>query len=335
MIGIDIGSQSIKVAEVKKEGGANVLKSAGILKYTGPSIGKSVNDSDLKLCAETIKKICKQIKISQSEVNISLPEEFAFTRIVKFPNLTDEEIASAVRWEAEQYIPIPLSEAVIQHIILSSKGSGSEKKVLLIAASKAIVEKYIKTVTMAGLTPLFCETEIMATARSLSPDSGANMVLDIGVTTSDIAIVENGELMFARSIPVAGEAFTRAVSQGLNLDLTRAENYKNTYGLSADLLEGKVKAVLEPVVDSVIDEVKKALYYYKSEENKDLPGSIIVAGGSSLMPNLVSTLATKLGIEAVAGNPFIKLNIAKQIQKSLEPYAPYYATSIGLAIREV
>lgn len=334
MLGIDIGSKSIKIIELSGSSGSWQLKSSGAVGFTGVAPDKIVNDGDFVAMSEILKKIVKQVGVTTKEVNISLPESVAFTRVVKFPMLTDEEVSSAVKWEAEQYIPIPVSEAVIQYTILERDTTKSSVSVLLVAAPKSIVEKYVRVIKLAGLVPVSAETELSAMSRSLSPAKGMSMLLDLGASATDMSIVKDGNTVFTRSIPVAGEAFTRAVSQSLNIDANQAEEYKKTYGLDAKQLEGKVKAALDPIINVIIDEIKKAIHFYQTEDGGEAPNALVITGGASVMPELVPYLTSSLGIETIIGDPFSKIALDPDVLKQLLPYSSIYGTAVGLAMRE-
>lgn len=334
MFGIDIGSKSIKVVGLTKNGNDWVLKTSGVVGYSGITPDKMKDDKEFSSLAEVVKKLLKQVGVNEKEVIISIPEPLVFTRVIKFPQLSDEEVAAAVKWEAEQYIPIPANEAVIQHTILNKDEKSPNVSVLLVAAPKVVVEKYIKVFRMAGLSPVAAENELLALTRSLSPVTGTSMIVDLGVSSTDLAISIDSKLGFSRSIPIAGDAITRAVSQGLGVNVTQAEEYKKTYGMSANQLEGRVKNAIEPVVKMIIDEIKKSIHFYQSESGGEPPTSIILTGGSSVMPELVTYLSAALGIETVAGNPFSKVKIDPETAKSLSPYMSYYGVAAGLAMRE-
>lgn len=334
MIGIDIGTKSIKIIELAKNGNSWLMKSSGAVGYSGVSPDKAQDDKELMTIADVVKKIFSQIGITAKDVNLSLPESLVFTRVIKFPLLSEEEVSAAVKWEAEQYIPIPVNEAVIEYTILERNETTSQTSVLLVAAPKTIVEKYVKVIRLAGLTPVSAETELTALSRSLSPDKGVSVLLDLGSSATDMAIVKDGHVVFTRSIPVAGEAFTRAVSQGLNITPQQAEEYKKTYGLEASQLEGKVKDALLPVFRMIVDEIKKAIHFYQSDEKGDTPTSVIITGGASVMPGIVPFLTESLGVETVVGDPFGKISLDPENAKSLAPYTSIYGTAIGLAMRE-
>jgi len=334
-VGIDIGSKTIKIVEVENQGGKNILKGSGVVGYTGASVENLKDDKEFAVLADLIKKLHREARISKREVNVSLSENDVFARVVKFPLLTDQEIDSAVKWEADQYIPIPINEAVVQHQILerNETKTPSEVLVLLVAAPVALVEKYIRVLQIAGLVVSSIETEMMSACRALVASDQSAVVVDLGARSTDIAISQNGNLYFSRSIPAGGDAITRAVSQGIGVDPSQAEEYKKTYGLSGDKLEGKVKASITPVFNMIADEVKKALQYYMSEEKKDKPGQMIIMGGSSGLPEIALAFTSSLGLEVTIANPFSSVVISKEVYTQLANYAPLYSIAVGLALR--
>lgn len=334
MVGLDIGSKTIKVIELAKNGAVWELKASGAVGYTGASPDKMTDDKDYEALADILSKLIKQIKITTRDVNIALPEPAVFTRVIKFPLLNDEEVSAAVKWEAEQYIPIPLAEAIVQHSILERNEATNSVSVLLVAAPRVLVEKYVKIARLAGLTPISAESDLIALCRSLAPTKGVSLVVDLGAASTDIAISRNSMLYFSRSIPIGGEAFTRAVAQSLGIQPAQAEEYKKTYGLTPSALEGKVKAALDPVFRLVVDEVKKAISFYQSEEKGDAPQSVIITGGVATMPEVVPYLTQLLGIETILGNSFAKITMDPETSKSLANYSSLYSIAVGLALKE-
>jgi type IV pilus assembly protein PilM len=335
-VGLDIGSKTIKIVQLSKEGNSWKLVASGIAGFTGQRPANANDEKELVDIGGAIKKLHKEAGISSKEIAIALPESQVFTRTVKFPLLTDQEIESAIKWEAEQYIPIPLSESIIQHQILErrEKGTPPEVLVLLVAAPRALVQKYTKAVQLAGLNPIGVETELLSMVRSLAPVKGVSMLIDFGAESTDIAIAKDAKLVFSRSIPTAGDAFTRAVAQNLGVAYQQAEEYKKAYGLAEGQLEGKIKGALNPVFNMVSDEIKKAIHYFQTEEKGEAPTSIIISGGTAGLPQVISSLSKLLGIEVILGNPFATVAVDPGIAKKIAPYAPLYAIAVGLAKRE-
>jgi type IV pilus assembly protein PilM len=335
VLGIDIGSKTIKIIELEKSGASYSLIASGVVGYSGSTVDKMTDEKEIASLAQIIKKLCLEARVTSKDAVISIPEPLAFTRTIKFPPLTDSEISTAIKWEAEQYIPIPVAEAVTQHTILKRKDSPPDAGVivLLVAAPRATVEKYVKVVQLAGLNTIAVETELIALTRSLAPPDKTVLLADLGGSSTNLAIVNHGLLSFSRSLPVAGDAFTRAVSQTLSVTPQQAEEYKKAYGLSSSQLEGKIKGALDSIVRLVADEIKKAVSYYMSEEKAEAPTTLIMTGGSSGMPDIITALSNVVGMEVLVGNPFTHVQIDPAFAQKLAPFAPLYGVAVGLAMR--
>lgn len=334
-VGLDIGSKTIKVVELARDGGKFRLKAAGAVAFTGLELQHLSEEKDFATLALAVKKLFHDAKISSKDITIALPESLVFTRTLRFPLLTDQEVASAVKWEAEEYIPIPLNEAIVQHQILERRETGTPPQVLvlLVAAPRVLVEKFVKVVNMAGLNCINVETELLSLTRSLAPVDQTAMIIDFGAQSTDLAITKNEQLVLSRSIQTAGEAFTRAVAQYLGVANAQAEEYKRTYGLSPEQLEGKVGSALEPVFKVVSEEIKKVIHFYQIEEKGQAPTTLILSGGTAGLPGLAPTLTKLLGLEVLIGNPFIKISVDAETAKNLASYAPLYSIAVGLAMR--
>lgn len=335
-IGLDIGTKGVKIVELEKSGDKFRLRASGIVGYEGRLPDQITEERDLSILAATIRKLHKESKVSDKKVKIALPEYSVYTRTITFPALTDSEVSSAVRWEADQYIPIPVSEAIIQHQILERREKESPPGVLvsLVAAPKKIVEKFVKVVQMAGLGVISVETSLMSLARVFSSQNQVVLAVNIGANSTDMAVTKNGQVFFSRSIPTGGEAFTRSISSSLSIDKNQAEEYKKTYGLRSDQLEGKVETAMEPVVRVIVDEIKKATHFYETDIGGQSPSSVVLSGGSSAMPELASSFTKLIGIEVIIGNSFARVEADPKTLSTLASYSPMYSVAVGLAMRE-
>lgn len=335
-VGIDIGSKTIKVVEIVGDANKKVLKAAGIVGATNEGVDKMQTDKEYENLGLIIKKLVSDAKISSKDVSVSLPEPLVFTRMIKFPPLNEQEIASAIKWEAEEYIPIPVKDAIIQHKVMSKGDTDKSQEtwVLLVAAPRVLVERYVKILSIAGLNTVGAETQMMSLSRSLAPTLQTALIIDFGAKSTDIGIVRNKELIFSRSISTAGEAFTRAISQSLGVGSQQAEEYKKTYGMGASQLEGKVGSAITPIFNIISEEIKKAISFYQNEEKGDLPTSIILSGGSAGLPEVSPALTKTLGLEVNIANPFATIQMDEEVKRKLLPFAPLYSIAVGLALRE-
>jgi type IV pilus assembly protein PilM len=222
--------------------------------------------------------------------------------------------------------------------IPKEKKPDSKMDVLLVAAPITLVDKYINVLEMAKLIPLALETEIIALSRALvgsSSDSPCSMIINIGASTTDIAIVQNGLLIFTRSIATGGIALTRAIATEINLDLTQAEGYKKSYGLDNTKLQGKIVAALKPIFDVIVNEIKRALSFYNSRWPTMPIKRIVLAGGTAKLPGIVIYLAENLGFEVQIGDPWSTIAKDERIIKILIEEGPMYSAAVGLALKEL
>lgn len=337
IFGLDIGSTSSKIVQLERSGSKYRLLAAGLVPTPSPGLA-SESEADLVALATTLKKLHQDAKVTTRKAAIALPEGEIFTRVVEFPPMREEELAQAIPWEAEQFVPKPLSEVNLDWQIVS-KGSTNKQaqpmKVLLVAAPKVLISKYLRVCSLAGFEVVAIETEMTAATRALVlPGASPIMLVDFGAKTTDLAIVDNGQVVMTRSIPTAGEAFTRAVSTGLALEITQAEEYKRAYGLAEKELEGKVKGALTPVFEAVSNEIRKALAFWQEKETKPV-ASVILTGGTANLPEVSTLLARSLGIEVQIANPFSSLTAEEKAISSLKNNASVFAVAVGLAQKEI
>jgi type IV pilus assembly protein PilM len=334
-LGIDIGSHSIKLIEIGEEKSVRTLMAAGSMP-SPPKSTSSVN-TESEAMAYIIKQLVKETGAKSDQVNIALPEAQVFTRVIEVPQLSSRELNSAIQWEAEQYIPLPLDQVNLDFTILQdAKTTGNGKmQVLLVAAPKALIERYMTIIELSELVPIAAETEIIASARAIYT-SVVNlknyMIVSMGAQTTDMSILHNGILVFTRSISAGGEALTRALTQSLEFNSVQAEEYKKTYGLNKEVLEGKLVVSMEPIMVSIINEMKRAIAFFGERYPNEQIDAVIINGGSSKLPGIVSYIAQAVNIETQIANPWI--GIQKEARFAvLDSEGPTFAVAVGLSLR--
>ena len=201
--GLDIGTTSIKAFSVKRSGGSYAIESMGI----GPAPAKGIlseSPEDMQAFTDAIKGVITSANIKQKEVNIALPESQVYTKIIEMPSLSEKELAAALKYEMEQYIPLPLDQVKTDWQILGSSGAQSKTtKVLIVAASLSLIKKYESIMDTLGIVPSTIETEMLSVHRSLYPlvnNATSNMIVHMGAATTNIAVVENGEIVMVFSV---------------------------------------------------------------------------------------------------------------------------------------
>lgn len=339
-VGLDLGVSSIKVVSLNKEGDRYKLVSLGIVASPSPGM-LSDNEEGLAAVEEVVKKLVAAAKITQTEVVAALPESKVFTRVIDdLPYLTDNELSTAIRYAAEEFIPMPLSDVNLNwQVLLRSDPRRKDAKtiVLVVASPKNAVEKYLKILTGAGLRPKALETETIAVTRSLvgnNPFSPTTLIVSLGAATTDFAVVTKGLIWLTRSISTGGMALTRSLSQHFNFEPAQAEEYKKVYGLLEDQLEGKVAEVLQPVADIMVGEAKRMIQSFESKYPQNPVKRVVLSGGGAKMPGLVIYFANNLGLEVQEADPWYSIAKDKGIDSKLTVNAPSYSVAVGLALRE-
>ena len=307
--GLDIGISSIKVVWLShlKEG---YLLDASIMSPT-PSKGMlSESPLDEEEMASAIAKTVENAKITTKFVNVALPENQVYTKVVEMPVLSDKELSSAIFWESEQNIPVPLSTITLAWNVLKrpQKAIGNEKmQVLMVGAPTTFVNKYQKILSMAGLRVNAMETEILSIIRALvlSEDFPSSLIINIGSISTSLAIVREAVMIFTYSIPTGGMAINRAISTDFGLTPDQAEEYKKIYGVSKEAFGGKIGKATEPILNSILTEIKKALVFYSDKYRDDKPiRQVLLTGGTAKLPGVDIFFTNSTGIETATANPW-------------------------------
>jgi len=331
--GLDIGSYSLKLIQAKKEKKGYRLETFGEVRT--PVDLQSGADRDKVALVEAIKKLVADCKTRSRDVAISLPETEVFSQVIELPVLSRTELASAIKLEAEQYIPVPLEEVQLEHVVLN--GSSESKKsgkmeILLIGARKQALDKRVNILQEAGLTPIAAETDLFSLVRSLPFDSQkTSLLLDVGFKSTNIAVVQKQNLRFIRTIKTGGEALTRAVAKSLNMEFNQAEQYKVNYGLDRSQLEGKVAAALETVFSVILQEVRRSQAFFSQNNPNQQIDLLVLSGGGAELPGLSGFLAKAFNLEVIVADPFV--NFIKDEKFPKIKGVPRFSVAVGLSLR--
>jgi type IV pilus assembly protein PilM len=337
-LGLDIGATSIKIAMLDGKKGAFILKAASISPVPAKGM-MSESPLDEEEMAQTIAKSISDAGITTKLVNVALPENQVYTKVLDMPVLSDRELASAIYWEAEQYIPVPLTSITLVWNVLKRPASatqGDKMQVLMVGAPTMLVNKYQKIISMAGYQINSMETEILAAIRSLVFDETfpTSLIVNIGAISTSFAIVRQGAMAFTYSMSVGGAAINRAIATDFGLTPQQAEEYKRVYGISGKSLGGKIGKATEPILNTILGEIKKSIAFYSQKYKEDSPiRQIILAGGTAKLPGIEIFFANNSGIETAIANPW-KVLSSQQMPKEILDNASDYAIAVGLAMKD-
>lgn len=330
---VDIGSVNIKVARVVK-GGANKFELESLALAPAPVASlANANEQAMAGMAQTIIQLRQDARIAAKSVVASMPESEVFVRLINLPKMTMSELETAITWEAEQYIPLPIADVNYSYTVVGERPDGGID-VLIVAAPLRLIEKYETVFSMAGLELVALETELLAASRCLVPEDNNSsvMVVDIGARSTDLAVVQGGKVVFSRAISMAGAAITRSLMNGLQLDETQAESFKRSYGLDGKQMDGQVATAIGQVTQTIAVEISRTLTYYSSRTQSPIT-SVQIVGGSAVLPELPSYLTNMVNIEVQVGNVWTMIDDRGRGGQVDNP--SQYAVVLGLAMKEV
>jgi type IV pilus assembly protein PilM len=329
-LGLDIGTTSIKFAQLKKSGKLTKLTGYGKVAVPKDTIIEGVIAEPEKL-AEYLKKVFSDPpwgKITAERVVSSLPESRVFTRILDLPVFNIKDIEEAVNYEAEQSIPVPMSDLYIDWKLVEETSTGVV--VFMSAAPRAIVDSYIQLFKYLGFDPLAIEISMAAIARAMVSNKVHHepvIILDFGGQTINLAIFDS-ILRITESHPMGGSQIRQAVIDNMNVDENEAAKLVQQ-GLDDS---NPAKAVILTEIKKIVVELERIDKYYTEKYDKKKISKILLCGGLGFMPGLAAYLKKKTDIDATAGNPWMNISVypLKPVPKE---EAPGYAAAIGLCLR--
>jgi type IV pilus assembly protein PilM len=345
--GLDISDLSLKIIRLKKKGNFFDLASFGEQEVT-PGIVKEGEIKKEEDLVNIIKNALSKVEgepIRTNYVISSLPEEKAFLQVIRMPRMSEEDLKSAVIYEAENYIPLPIEDVYLDFQIVTPVDHLKELEVLIAALPKKIVDPYISCLKKAGLVPLSLEIESLAIARALIKDEVTTspvLLIDLGATRTSFVVFSGRSVRFTSSIPVSGQIFTKVISKALSINLAKAEKLKIEQGLEKK--EEKIFEVLIPPLTDLVQQIKRCISYYQTHASiEHLPTKrkgitkVLLCGGGANLKGLCKFLFKKLKMPVEIGNPWV--NILPESKKE-KPELPLekalgYTTSLGLALRGI
>lgn len=299
LFGMDIGAHSIKVMQIEREGKTLHISGYGSINFPACTTDKGLIVDYEGLAKATLELFDKHIngKITTRRVAATIPATHAYSRLMSLPsNLSSKELDDAVRFETEQYIPLPIDELYVDYSIGDT--SGNTKEILVVAVPKKIIDSYIRFFELVGLELCAIETTISAASRLIAAtDSSAStptILIDLGSTSVDLSIYDK-ILVVNGTIPGGGDDFTAQIKDRLDVTEAEAEVIKRTYGLTHSKKQEEIRTALNNQLDKFAQEIRRVVRYYDEKtEGKSKIGQVITMGGGANMPGLTEYLTDTL-----------------------------------------
>jgi type IV pilus assembly protein PilM len=331
--GLDIGSTAIRLVQLRR-GSVH----PALVAYGSVAVPANLTSSDSKIDQDKISELVKQLvrenHVSLKNVVVGLPSNKVFATVITTPKLDNSQLAKAIRYQAEQYIPMALDQVKLDWAVVDQSKDGKQLEVLLLAAPNSAIDKYVAILEKAGLEPLALEANATAVARALIPSNNlAVAMVDFGALDSDISIVLNNAPRLIRSVSVGGLTLVRAVAQNLGLDEVQATQFTYKFGLTQSKLEGQVFKAIKPTLDNMVSEVEKSVKYFTGRYPDVKLEKLVVTGSASALPELGPFLANSSGLPVEFGNAWVNVSYPSGLQEKLMGMSSEYAAAVGLAGR--
>ncbi len=350
-LGIDIGTSAIKIVELIREGGRFKLLNYGIFQLENQEEAIQTNQKITKLPDQAIiwgiKEVIKQAQLKSTDVIASIPSFSTFSTVISLPYLSEKDLARTIPFEAKKYIPLPLSDVIIDWSIInlaplnppaSSGAAGPSPKsvptveIFLAAVPRHEAERYKKIANGAGLNLKALELENIGLIRSLvGNDQSPLAVVNIGGRSTSILVIDKGYERVSHTYELGGFEITKSIAKAMGVGLSRAEELKKTVGLESDGVKVVSEAMLA-LIDMMVFETKKTISSYETAKNLKVQ-KVILVGGLANMPQFLNYFKNKLGMDVSLGNPFARLIYPKEISALTAELGPVFSIAIGLAMR--
>jgi len=359
VLGVDIGSSSIKVVQLRKERGRAVLETYGEIAlgpYSGTEVGRatSLQPPDL---ARALTDLTTEANVTAKSAGVSVPFSASLTSVIEMPPMEPAQLAHMIPLEARKYIPANINEVMLDWFIIPDDPAKQEwtrsraaaapetqakakTEVLLVAIHNEVLNNFQTITKQAGLNVGFYELEIFGAVRSsLAHGIAPVMMVDIGAATTKVYIVERGIVRFSHLINIGSQDLTLGISRSLGLNFDRAERMKRELGLlvregSDNTQDQQVKEALLSTLGRIFSDVNRVLLSYEKKYGRNISRVVFAGGGAGLLglPEYASKL---ISVEVTRSDPFDRIQTPAFLEDVLVDVGPEFAVAVGMALRRM
>lgn len=333
LIGIDISSSGIKVMSIDSK--KWLVNGYGSIDVDPKKMRESIEDASSTFLTDSIRDLMSSKiigTISGNRAAVAVPTSRSFTRTFTLPASAEKSLDEAVSLEAEQYIPVPISTLYIDYQIVERKNKTIT--VLMSAMSRTIIDNITNSIERARLSPSLIEPSINSVGRVLTATEDGTLptvIVDIGPTSTDIAILDKGTIRVTGGIPIGGNSFTLDIAKKMNVSLENAHQLKVLNGLNAGPRQQRIKAALLPSLEALTTETRRVMRYYTERIDTDNKlEQLLIVGSGSNVPGIGDYFTECILIAARVASPWQKLDFGA-IEEPPKQLRPRYITVAGAA----
>jgi type IV pilus assembly protein PilM len=351
VIGVDVGSSSIKVVQLSRKDGHAVLETYGELAlgpYGGVEVGRSTNLPPEKI-SEALVDVIRESKATATSAGLAIPFGSSLITAIEMPAAMQKQFPQMIPLEARKYIPVPITEVALDWWVIpkstvkatnfadeAEKAAQNEKvDVLLVAIHNEMLNRYQTIVNQANLLTSFFEIEIFSSIRSVADqDVTSQMIVDLGAATTKVYIVEQGVIRASHIINRGAQDVTLALSRALGVSVQNAEIMKRDMSQVPADRQNDAANVISVTLDFIFAEAHQVMLAYQRKYGKDVPKAILVGGGA-MLKGILPFAETHLQTKVVLGDPFGKTESPAFLAEVLKTTGPEFAVSVGIALRKL
>lgn len=339
VLGVDIGTSSIKVVQLRREKGRVVLETYGAIAlgpYAGLEIGRATSLPADKI-GEALKDVIREANVTTKDAAISIPYSSSLVSVIKLPTAVQKQLAQVVPIEARKYIPVPINEVLLDWFVVndSQKNDPAGKlDVLIVAIHNDTIAKFRTIASDAQLIASFFEIEVFsATRAALDHGLAPIAVVDMGAATTKFYVVERGLMRESHIINHGSQDLTLAASRALSITVAQAEEKKRKFGLSE---EGgpQLHQSLELSLSPTLSELARTIASYEQRTNQTL-GGLVLTGGGAVLKGFKELAQSKIPNEVRVADPFGKTQSPAFLEAILKESGPEFSVAVGLALRRL
>lgn len=338
VIGLDIGSSSIKIAEMDVSRAGAVLNSFAIAP-TPPNSVTGGEIHDIASIGMAIQSLLNDIKSKRKSVATAMWGTAVIVKKITIPRIDRKMIKDQIRFEAEQYIPFDINSISLAHHVLNTSASPDTMDILLVAAQNELVMQYNQVIEIIGLRCSVLDVSGFALANSFEVNYGKLPgevvgLLNFGASITNFVVISNGEVIFCRDIPVGGANYTNEIQKSMGVTLPEAEALKLSASGRREVPD-EVHSIISATNEAVTEEVRNSLDFLSATTNGMNLTRCFFTGGSSSTTGLIDALGRATGVGFEAFNPFARIKANKRFSPEyLGQIRNFAGVVTGLALRQ-
>ncbi|OHA59812.1 MAG: hypothetical protein A2589_03160 [Candidatus Vogelbacteria bacterium RIFOXYD1_FULL_46_19] len=352
VIGLDIGSSSVKVIQLRKDKGRVILETYGELStgpYAGKAVGQAVTLAPEQL-AVLITDLFKEANITTKVGGVAIPLRSSLLVTINVPELEEDKLAQMVPLEARKYVPVPISEVMLDWSVIpdmhreliddnqtapeaGNKVTPKQIEVLIVAIHKDTIKQFQEISRQTDIDTKFLEIETFSAMRSsLSGDFGASVIVDLGASTTKTVIVDYGVVRMSHTINKGAQDVTLAIARSMDLSFIKAEEVKRKVGIIEKFGDKDIGETISPIVEYIFNEISQVMIEYQKKHSRSIE-KVIMIGGGAMLKGLFDLAKENIYAPVYLGTPFDRVEAPAFLENILKEVGPGFAVSIGLALR--